>query len=108
MGNGESSGGGGGGSGESGGSYGYGGSHGNGYSQGGNGSGVPSSGGGGYSGTSVIDGSRCTISETMKADAAMSATFDTSVSGGWGNQVSGAIMAQQGVNYACASENLQK
>lgn len=87
--------------------YGYGGSH-PGYGQGNSGYGVPSSGGGDYSGTSVIDGSRCTVSETRKADAAMNATFDTSVSGGWGNQVSGALQAWQGVNYACATENLQK
>jgi uncharacterized protein YecT (DUF1311 family) len=62
-----------------------------------------------YSGTSTITGEKCTLSETMKADAAMNATFDTSVSGGWGNQVSGAIQAMQGgVNYTCATENLKK
>lgn len=61
-----------------------------------------------YSGTSIISGEKCTISETLKADNAMNSTMDTSVGSG-GNQVSGMIMALQGdINYACTSDNLKE
>lgn len=134
MGNSGSSGGGG--SGGGGGNSSYGGSH-PGYSQGSNGYGVPSSNSSAwssnsatvvtvapqfypcsqtfeipkpaeaYSGTSKLTGEKCTVSETMRADTALNSTMDTSVGSG-GNQVSGMIMALQGVNYTCATENLEQ
>jgi hypothetical protein len=61
-----------------------------------------------YSGHSVIDGSTCTVAETLRADNALNSTMDSSVGKG-GNQISGMISALQGdVNYACATENLKE